>query len=152
MSKQKRTVGDFLEMSLPNGKWGYARVLNNASYAIYDLMTDEAVEVSEIDRHDILFTLAVYKNAVTSGRWVVIGCLPLEESLMQLPIKFIQDEIDPEKFNLYNPNTGTISPAKKQDCVGLERAAVWDPLHVEERIVDYFSNKPNNWCEEMKIK
>ena len=152
MLKQKRKVGDFLRIPLPNGKWGYGRVLDNASYAIYDLVNDKTTEISEIIKQGVLFILAAYKDAVTSERWIVIGHSPLEQALIRLPMKFIQDELNPEKFELYDPNTGKTTPAKKQDCIGLERAAVWEPFQVEERIVDHFSGKPNVWYEKMKVK
>jgi hypothetical protein len=65
---------------------------------------------------------------------------------------FIQDELEPNKFELYDPNTGDIKPAKKVDCIGLERAAVWEAGHVEERIVDHFAGRTNKWVEDMRIK
>ena len=36
MGKQRRIVGQFLEIQLPDHTWTYARVLDKASFAIYD--------------------------------------------------------------------------------------------------------------------
>ncbi len=152
MAKQQRTIGAFLKITLPNGKFGYARIVKDASYVIYDLMTDSLVEISEILPREILFIVAVYDDVVTSGRWEKIGKLPLEERFLRLPMKFIQDELEPDKFELYDPNTGDIKPANKADCIGLERAAVWEAEHVEERIVDHFAGRTNKWVEDMRIK
>ncbi|MFD2162265.1 immunity 26/phosphotriesterase HocA family protein [Paradesertivirga mongoliensis] len=152
MARQQRTVGAFLKINLPNGKFGYARILKEASYAIYDLTTYEVVDVNEIAKHNVLFFVAVYDDVVTSGRWEKIGKRPLEEQFFGLPMKFIQDAQNPDKFSLYDPNSGDITAANKEDCLGLERAAVWEAEHVEERIVDHYEGRPNRWVEEMKAK
>lgn len=152
MAKQRRVIGDFLKINLPTGELGYSRVLKNASFAIYDLVTKDLIDITEIAKQDVLFIISVYDDVVTSGRWQRIGNLPLEENLKQLPLKFIQDVLNPSKFELYDPNTGDIKPTQKTNCIGLERASVWEAQHVEERIIDHYAGKPNIWVEEMKIK
>jgi hypothetical protein len=152
MSKQSKAIGDFLKVRLPDGNLGYLRVLDKASVAVYDVTTEKALDVIEIIKHDILFIVAIYKDVIVDGRWEKIGHLPLEEGLKELPMKFIQDEFNPDYFELYNPNSGDIKPAKKADCFGLERASVWEGEHVEERIVDNFNSRTNTWVEKMKIK
>jgi hypothetical protein len=79
MAKQQRTIGAFLKITLPNRKFGYARIVKDASYVIYDLMTDSLMEISELLQREIVFIVAVYDDVVTSGRWEKIGKLPLEE-------------------------------------------------------------------------
>ncbi|RQO64361.1 hypothetical protein DBR43_33045 [Pedobacter sp. KBW06] len=152
MGKQRRAIGDFLKINLSNGKIGYARVLKMASVAIYDFMTNDVADVSEIAQREVLFIVAVYDDVITSGRWQKIGKLPLEDKFEQLPVKFIQDALDPNSFELYDPNSGKIEKTQKNKCIGLERASVWEGEHVEERIVDYYLGRPNIWVEEMKIK
>lgn len=126
--------------------------MNKATFAAYDITAKNDPPVHEIVARAISFIVSVYNNAVTSSRWEKVGTLPLEEALTKLPMKFIQDAIYPEQYELYNPNTGEISPASKQDCLKLEPAAVWEAEHVEKRIADFYANKPNKWVEGMKIK
>jgi len=152
MKRQKRVVGSFIKIKLPNGKYSYGRILEKANYAFYDFVTDDDnADLEQIGKQKVLFIVAVYDDAVTSGRWIIIGKLPLEPDLQMLPLKFIQDKLNPDNFELYDPNTGKTKKAYRQDCNGLERAAVWEPDHVEDRIVDYFNNQPNIWVERMKI-
>jgi len=94
--------------------------------------------------------IAVYKNAVTKGRWLKIGKLPLEQNLQKFPPEFIQDPIEPTQFSIYE--NGKIRPAKREECEGLERAAVWEARHVEERLRDHYACRPNYWVEYMKIR
>lgn len=150
--KQKRILGAVLSISLGNSKIAYARVVKDASYAIYDLISDTLLAIDEVVKHEILFIVAVYDDVVISGRWKIIGQMKLEDNLLKLPLKFIQDELDPNKFELYDPNTGDIRNAKREECLGLERAAVWEAEHVEERIMDNYMGKTNVWVEQLSLK
>src|SRR6478609_6241847 len=93
MSKrQKRIVGGIVRIDLGNGYFCFARILNEADFAFYDLKTkDKNPDVNFITSRPILFIVAVYDRAVTGGRWEKVGKIPLEESLLILPNKFIQD-------------------------------------------------------------
>jgi hypothetical protein len=74
------------------------------------------------------------------------------EKYKTLPLKFIQDPIQRQSFQIYDPNTGNIHPSKKEDCIGLERAAVWEASHVEDRILDHFEGRENKWVKSLQIK
>ena len=149
--RQQRTLGAIVEILFEPGKKAYARILGEASFAFYDYVnTGKDVELAALIARPILFIVAVYNEAVTRGRWVKIGRLPLEPELQQLPLKFIQDALDETTFSLYD--NGTIRSATKADCVGLERAAVWEPEHVESRIADFYRGKANIWEQQMRLR
>ena len=96
----------------------------------------------------ILFYVAVMNRAIKEKRWTVEGHSPLEEGL-QSPPRFIQDALNKKKFEIYEH--GRIRPATRQECLGLEREAVWEPEHVEDRIRDHYAGRPNKWVELLKI-
>ncbi len=151
-SRQQRTPGAILKIDLGDGYHSYARILGKANYAFYDLKTKVDIkDMSEIVSKPILFIVSVYDDVITRGRWLKVGKLPLEESLQSLPFKFIQDLYTGE-LEQYNSNTGEIKPATKAECEGLERAAVWEADHVESRLRDFYSKKPNLWVEQLKMK
>jgi hypothetical protein len=154
MSKrQQRTVGAIVKIELGDGYHSYARILDKANYAFYNLRTNEEIsDLNYIISKQILFIIAVYDDVVTKGRWLKIGKLPIEDSLQILPYKYIQDKQKPGSFELYNSNTGKSEPASKEECKGLECAAVWEANHIEERIRDHFAGRPNIWVEKMRIK
>lgn len=148
--RQHRTVGGIVEISLEPEKKVYARILGEASFAFYDYVNiDESVDLADIITKPILFILAVYDDAVTKGRWKKIGKIPLEPALQVLPLKFIQDGLDESRFEIYD--NGNIRPASRDECIGLERAAVWEPEHVESRILDYYRGLPNKWEMQMRL-
>ncbi|AFD06632.1 immunity 26/phosphotriesterase HocA family protein [Solitalea canadensis] len=151
MKKQTRTIGSIVKIELNNGYHTYGRVLSDASFAIYDCRTNIEIQDPEIIvQKPILFIVAVYDSAVKNGRWLKVFNLPLEKELERLPFKYIQDKLDPNKFQIYD--NGNIRPASKEECVGLERAAVWEPEHVEERIIDYYEGRNNKWVELFALK
>ncbi len=148
-----RKDGAFIEIALPNGKFSYGRILPKAGYAFYNIYSDSKIsDINKIKNSKVLFILGVYKHAITKNRWKIIGNSELESELNKMPLEFIQDQLDPTQFEIYDPNTGEIKPATKAECLGLECAAVWEPEHVEDRIIDYFENRPNRWIESLKIK
>jgi hypothetical protein len=152
MKRQQRTVGAFVEIKLTTGQFAYARILDKACFAVYDLISDHQVDdVITIGSKPVLFIVAVYDYAVNKGRWHKIGKLPLEDQFHMLPMQFIQDGIDPNLYSLYNPNTGEITPSSKNSCVGLEAAAVWEPEHVESRIEDFYAQRPNVWVDQLSL-
>jgi hypothetical protein len=150
MARQKRVIGDVVEINLGDGKRSYARVLPEGAFAFYDCVSTEELNPEEVISRPILFIVGVMKHAVTSGRWRRVKTLPLEKHLVELPPEFIQDPIDPTRFRIYQ--NGKARPATREECEGLERAAAWDPTHVEDRLLDHYAAKPNKWVESMKIR
>ncbi|OKS89027.1 immunity 26/phosphotriesterase HocA family protein [Mucilaginibacter polytrichastri] len=148
-----RKEGAFFEIKLPNGKYSYGRILPKANFSFYNIYSEKPIiDINEIQKQSVLFINAVYKAAITKDRWTKIGVAELELSLQTMPLKFIEDQLAPGNYSLYNPNTGVITEVTKDKCVGLERSAVWEPEHIEERIIDHFEGRPNKWVEQLKIK
>jgi hypothetical protein len=148
-----RKEGAFLEILLPNNKFCYSRILPKAEYAFYDIISEERInDIEKLQNTPILFIIAVYKFAVTKGRWKKIGFKELNAKLQILPMKFIEDVLNPGSFSLYKPKTGEMTPTTKDKCIGLERSAVWEPEHVEERLLAHFENRPCKWMEQLRLK
>ncbi len=152
--KQRITEGSILEIKIEGQYYVYAQILaKGRGYAFFDFKSEEKInDLTILLKSKVLFIVALYNYIVTKGIWVKIGRLPIREDLQVLPMKFIQDRQNPSHFQLYNPNTGVITQATREECEGLECAAVWAENHVEERIRDYYLGVPNIWLENLKIK
>jgi hypothetical protein len=130
--RQRRREGDVLAIDLENSEWGYGRVLGEADFAFYDLRSTgpEHPELARIVSSKVLFIVPVMDRAVVSGRWPVIGRIPLEPTLLSPPKYFRQD-----------PFTGAIDyylrggfiAGPPEEALRLERCAVWEPEHIEKR-------------------
>jgi hypothetical protein len=106
------------------------------------------LSIQEIIGSPVLFCVAVMDYAIKNGRWRVLGNVELEPKLRK-PIEFFMQDIHTGEFSIYKEG-GLILPAKQEDIFGLERAAAWEPEHVEDRLRDYYSGVPNKWLESLK--
>ena len=154
MAKQRITEGSILEIKIENEYYVYAQILRKGlGYAFFDYKTDEKlIDFTVLNNTKVLFIVMVYNDVITKGHWLKVGKLDIREDLMELPMKFIQDVLNHNNFEIYNPNTGETTKATKEQCKGLEYAAVWEANHVEDRIRDYYLGVSNVWVEQLKIK
>lgn len=147
---QKRVVGDIIKVSLHDGFHAYACVLREATVDFYDCRTKDELGVENIIHRPNLFQVAVMDSAIKKGLWRVIGHPSANKNMRQILPKFMQDFLNPEKFSIYE--NGKIRPASRDECLGLERAAVWAPEHVEERLRDHYAGRVCKWVEALRIK
>jgi hypothetical protein len=151
MKRQRRKEGDIVAIDLGDGTLAFARVLREPLLAFYDLRVrnQETPSIQEIVKRPVLWRIWVMNYAITGGRWKVMGNSPLEEALKREPTFFKQDPISGD-VTLYRAETEY--PASIEECEHLERAAVWDPEHVEDRLRDHFDGRPNKWVESLRVK
>lgn len=128
----------------------YARVLAGAAYAFYDSRGAEELPIEHVVSMPILFFAAVMDSAIKEGRWPIVGHFPLDNQTLPPP-KFTQDPLDPNAFSIYE-NSGEIKKATREQCLGLERAAVWYPEHVESRLRDHYAGRKNKWLELLRMR
>lgn len=149
---QKRVVGDVVRINLGDGFHSYARVLEEGLFAFYGCrVSEEELSIDRIIASPILFYAAVMDYAVKKGRWPVVGHAPLGDVLLNPPPRFMQDALRKDRFRIYEKG-GKIRPATKEECIGLERTAAWDPDHIEDRLRDHYAGRKNKWVESLKIR
>lgn len=152
MKRQTRTLGSIVKIILADDSHSYGIILDKSSIGIFNIKTKDDLLLSEILKADILFIVAVYNTAITSGRWRKIGKTNLDNRFTTLPLNFIQDSTSPELIEIYDPNSGLTRKASKEECLHLECAAVWEAAHVESRILDYYNSNENVWVKQLQIK
>ncbi len=145
MIKRERMpeLGDFIRVVLPDGGLVFGRILRDPLIAFYDMKTDSTPSLDEIESAGVLFKIWVMNKAVSSGRWSVIGNKELRPDLLVEPRFFKQDPIS-KKFYIHGSKTAD-EPVSPEECVGLERAAVWSAEHVEDRLMDHFNGVECRW-------
>jgi len=153
MTQNKRTrwrEGDVVSIDLGGGQICFGRTLKFPLMAFYDIKTDRALPVEEIIRHPILFKVWVARYAITKRIWPIIGHFPLEKELQKTPLFFKQDPVTTRLY-IYQ-DSGRDIPATLEQASGLERAAVWDPEHVVDRLNDHFAGRPDRYAEMRRPK
>ena len=142
-----------MKIDLKNGYYNYAQIVENG-IAFFDIYTKdpELEDLSILLEKPVLFILEVYRDVISTGLWLKVGKLPIREDLKTLPMQCIQDALNETQFELYNPNTGEVTKATREECEGLETCAVWEAYHVESRLRDHYNGVPNDIVEALKIK
>ncbi|WP_082502937.1 Imm26 family immunity protein [Methylobacterium sp. Leaf100] len=137
----KYQSGDFFKIKFINS-FSYGRVLSSPLMAFYDKTYTEDQPLDVICKANIAFKIWINDEAIVSGRWPIIGHIHLDVSLLSIPKFFKQDPISRK---LYTYENGIESPASIDECMGLEKAAVWAPKHVEERLESFFLGKKSKY-------
>lgn len=153
MAKRQRiTSGAILEVNA-NNKFYYAQILNSKGCAFFDFESEKSIkDFSILNDKNILFIVRVYDEVISKGKWLKIGNMDIRKNLIIEPFKFIQDSLNLNNFERYNPNTGEITKATRAQVEGLECAAVWEAEHVEDRLRDHYNGIPSAWVQQLAIK
>lgn len=147
--RQRWSEGSILRIGL-KGTVTYCQMIRqHPFFAFFDAFGD-ADELDVIVTRPVLFKIAVSDGAFRSGRWTIIGRREPSEILREPLAFFRQDEFS-KKLSIMNEYGGE-ALASHEDCAGLERAAVWDAEHVEDRLEDSLAGRPNKWVLSMSIK
>lgn len=150
MSLRKHTVGTFVRITLADGSLAYARLLESPYAAFYDYRTTSPdSDLDRIASQSILFRIAVRHHALDT--WEPIGHRALEGQLTQPVVQFMQDIGNFRRCTIFD-TAGYEKAAEPQECVGLERAAVWERNGVERRLLDAFLGQPNAETERQKVR
>ena len=147
--KIKRTEGNVFAIPLGDRSFAFCRMLRSPLAEFFDLRSSTILPLDRIVTAPVLFKIWVMKYAFTGKVWQLVGNVPLALEDLEAVWFFKQD---PTGELFLTRDGGEEIPATLQECVGLERAAAWDPEHVEERLRDHFAGRPNRWVESMKPK
>jgi Immunity protein 26 len=150
MTGQRRTVGNVLAIPLGDGTHVFALTLPEADFAFFDSRSSEPDPPADLLSRPVLFRVAVHQSAWAAGRWPRVAKVLVPPHLLRSQAKFIQDALHPEKFEIYL--AGAVRSASRSECHGLERAAVWDPEHVEERIFSHYAGVPSKWVKSLSVR
>ncbi|HXN55908.1 MAG TPA: Imm26 family immunity protein [Myxococcales bacterium] len=146
-----RTPGDVVRIHLAHDLYAYGRMLAQGVTAYYGRFdADGKCPPDEVVRATVLFKVMTMSVAVTSGRWPVVGNLPLSGDLLQPAVFFRQDPLVAGSF--FVSVGGVERTATQAECEGLERLAVWSALQIEDRLRDARAGRPNRWVEIVKIR
>lgn len=142
MAKAPKLVpGTFVRIPLADGSFGYGRILSDPYVAFYNFKTDEPLsDLDVIASQPVLFTQAV--RLLSYERWASIGQRALEGEVAKPVVRFMQDLGDFRRCTIFD-SEGMEKEVGPEECIGIERAAVWDSPHIERRLLDTFMGRPN---------
>lgn len=152
--KTRKTLreGDVVQIPLPGGGVAFGRALPSPDLQFHAPIASTSASIDEILAAPVLFRVSVAKYATSTGRWPIIGSVPLDASL-QAPVRYFREDALSGELFVFTADGKSWSeqPATLDECQGLERLAVWDPEHVESRIEDQLAGRPNKWVESLRL-
>lgn len=86
---------------------------------------------------------------IETGRWPVVGNLPLTHDFIE-PVAFVNQ--DPISKRIYKLQDSVEMDVSKEEALQLERAAVWSDCHIEDRLLDHFNGVENKWVKSLRVK
>ena len=159
-AQKNRAPGRVVCIDLGDGRCAYGRQLWSVNAEFYDYVgaIGESVDLLTLVEKPVAFTIWVSNRCFKrGGRWDLLDTVPLLEHERQRPdVKFRQD-VRGGALSIVSracPPSVQFSnrPATVEECTGIEREAVWDPEHVEDRLRDHFDGLPNKWVESLRAR
>lgn len=129
--KNKVLLGDVYSIPLPDGKFAFGRIFNDASIAIYTHIGKVIDDLPQCEEYQ--FVVGIYRNLLDSGAWTVVDHRPFCNQDESWPPPNYCYDIISKKFSIYYK--GEFLPSTEDECKGLEQAAVWDANHIVDRIM-----------------
>jgi len=133
MAKTKYGIGDIVMIPIGDCLFVFGRLLRDASIAIYNFASKEAVDLSQLASKGVLFDAGVFDTNIANGQWKIIGNIPFDNDDESWPSpQYIRDIINPNKYSIYCK--GEMKPASEQDIQGLEKQVMYKPEELIEEI------------------
>ena len=150
----KINTGDILKVELPDGRHTYAQISTSPLVIFYEYASCDEVKLTSIPLLPIAFKIFVDHDILKSGNWPKVGNVRMTKEALKIPYMYKQDIIN-GKLSIYHTDfekTNFERPANMSEVGNLECAAVWNKSNVEERLIDHFGEKKNEWKIGLEIK
>jgi hypothetical protein len=121
-SKQKYKVGQIVVISLPDGKFAYAKVFNNFDLGVYDFLSDVIEPLERVVSKKFAYFNGVTDRAIKGGAFLIIGEQPFpdEESAWAPPMASGIFPGDPDMDTLHIDHKGVSRKATPQEAAGMD--------------------------------
>jgi hypothetical protein len=144
----RRVVGAVHAVPL-NDSFAFCVTLAEADFVFFDYLSKSPGIPGDLVMMKQRFRIAVHKSAYNKGRWPRVGTISVPPALLKPAPTFMRDALNPNEYSIYL--NGEIRPATREECIGLERMAVWEPEHIESRLSDHYAGRPNAWVQQLAI-
>ncbi|RYD84146.1 MAG: hypothetical protein EOP84_06330 [Verrucomicrobiaceae bacterium] len=141
-------IGNVFEVALPGPGFAYGMVIDSPLAAFFDFRFAQRPSIADILSHPVAFRIWVMRSCFGKTGWPVIGSTSVPDALTKTP-DFYKFDCISRSFSLYRGQLE--EPATREQCLGLERAAVWSAAHVESRLNDHFAGRPNQWVQTLSV-
>ncbi|UGQ46081.1 Imm26 family immunity protein [Massilia endophytica] len=142
MAKKNFFPGDVYAIPLRTGGFAFGLVCVGGDFSFFDFRASTPVMPEDLLDRGIAFRVPVARDAPRTGKWTVLGNVPLHGDYAK-PGRYLHKPIGSEQCFLYC--AGEEVPINIREIDGLEVLSTWFSFHIEERLDDYFSGRPNKY-------
>jgi hypothetical protein len=157
-SRRRREPGRVVRIPLGDGRCAHARQLVGGVVAFFDHVVDcaDVVDIREVVTWPLAFEVSVMDLAFrASSGWDLLDVVPLSDAeLARTYRSFKQDALN-GALSIYwrrADDSWGEDPATREECEGLERMAIWDAHHVEDRLRAHFDGRTDRWTESLRLR
>lgn len=122
-------IGIILSIKLPNEKYAFSRLFQDSTIGVYQQQSLSKDDIPQDENYQ--FFVGIYKYSLKM--WQVVGYKPFSDVESSWPPKMFIHDVISDKYNIYYK--GEIKCSTKEECMGLECAAVWDTEQIIDRIM-----------------
>jgi len=145
--------GNMAAIPINEKQYTFGRIISFPFMEFYNYI----LEKEDIDNFDPslllknkpIFTVLIHKSCVSKKHWKIIGFN--DTNLPEVPPVFIQDAFNPSDIKILQGTTSLVK-ARFEDVRNMERQAIWESDHIEQRIKDHIEGKPNITYEFFRAK
>lgn len=130
-TRRRLKLGDIYAIPLPNGKYAFGRAYWDGSIAIYKHIAESMDNLPEKEEYQ--FIVGVYEYVLKSGEWPVVANRPFDNDEDKWPPPTCVIDSISGNYSIYYK--GEFRKSTKDECKGLEIAAVWGAEHIIDRIM-----------------
>ncbi|MDA7964690.1 hypothetical protein [Ruegeria sp.] len=151
--RQRWQVGALVEIPIGESCWAYGQLGEEYFVAVLEGYFSERPTIENLIELPILFKSFVYRDVISRGYWLKVGRLEPRSDVIKEDYRFKQDQIS-GALSLWHSDfaeQGWERPALLSECLGLERAAVWEASYVEDRIIATRDGHECKWVNSLAI-
>lgn len=152
MKRVKYSPGSIVKIPLKSGNHTYGRVLLEGFLEVFDAKSgDDVQDFNQVVLRPKLFTVSLYDSVFKKAAWVKAGFVELDEESRKLPLRFMQNIVDPSDCTIVD-FWGNDTPATIDECRGLESYTVWGANAVEERLNAYYEGRVDPGTYHLRLR
>lgn len=138
-------LGALVKIPLGDSFHTYGLLRKEPLISVLDARTDHDLDTHRLVERPVLFSVWVSSRALVA--WPRVGVVELPASMNRAEAFVKRDRVS-GRVTTYED--GLERPARRDEVEGLEVAAVWDPAHVVDRVLDHYNGRPNKWAQSLR--
>jgi len=139
------------KMPVGSDRFAYAVMLSESPHVAF-YAEDTTFDDEGSPNSDPLLIVPVERSAYARGQWGKPIHLVPEEDRASIPKFFWQNATNKWDCRIVDPISRRKIVARPEDCTELEREAAWAQVHIDSRIIDTLTGRPNGFAESLRVK